>query len=196
MLFRSTAKTDGAWFAELLGLDPAVLAGVPNAEGTDRRDARAAHTALWPATWGHYLRSLLNGVLGDEQIAQTRSFFLEHVSGRGPLSAVKIGRQPYGILPTTVFSRLAWPDAAKHRKALNAVLTEVAKDWHNALENVTHLDEPGDDPHQDLLDILALHPTSAEFHQRYAQSVEDVFNRENLRALGPQVKDALERQHE
>ncbi|MFI0482547.1 hypothetical protein [Actinomadura sp. 9N215] len=191
-----TTKTDGEWFAELLGLDPAVLAGVPNAEGGDRRDARAAHTALWPATWGHYLQSLLNGVLGDEQIAQTRRFFLEHVSGRGPLSAVKIGRQPYGILPTTVFSRLAWPDAAKHRKALNVVLTEAAKDWRNALEHVKHLNGPdddvADDPHQKLLDILALHPTSAEFHHRYAQSVEDVFNRENLRAGGSKVKDELD----
>ncbi|TYB44007.1 hypothetical protein [Actinomadura chibensis] len=189
-----TTKTDGEWFAELLGLDPAVLAGVPNAEGADRRDARAAHTALWPATWGYYLGSLLNGVLTDDQIAQTRAFFVQHVSGRGPLSAVKIGRQPYGILPTTVFSRLAWPDTAKHRRALNAVLAEAAKDWHGALAHVAHLDGTSDDPHQALLDILALHPTSAEFHQRYAQSVEDIFNRENLRALGPQVKDALERQ--
>ncbi|GAA2430313.1 hypothetical protein GCM10010191_49840 [Actinomadura vinacea] len=189
-----TAKTDGQWFADLLGLDPAVLAGVPNAEGTDRRDARAAHTALWPATWGYYLHSLLHGVLGDEQIAQTRRFFLDHVSGRGPLPAVKIGRQPYGILPTTVFSRLAWPDTAKHRKALNVVLTAAAKDWRDALVHVTHLDGPDDDPHQKLLDILALHPTSAEYHQRYAQSVEDIFNRENLRALGPKVPDALEQQ--
>jgi hypothetical protein len=187
-----TTKTDGEWLADLLGLDPAVLAGVPNAEGTDRRDARAAHTALWPATWGYYLQALLNGVLDDDQIAQTRRFFLEHVSGRGPLPAVKIGRQPYGILPTTVFSRLDWPDTAKHRKALNKVLKEVAKDWHTALDHVTHLDGPGDDPHQRLLDILALHPTSAEYHQRYAQSVEDLFNRENLRALGPKVPDALE----
>ncbi|MEW2354300.1 hypothetical protein [Spirillospora sp. NPDC029432] len=189
-----TTKTDGQWFAELLGLDPAVLAGVPNAERTDRRDARAAHTALWPATWGHYLQSLMHGVLDDKQIAQTRQFFLDHVSGRGPLPTVKIGRQPYGILPTTVFSRLAWPATARHREALNVVLKAVAKDWSDALVHVTHLDGPGDDPHQKLLDILALHPTSAEYHHRYAQSVEDIFNRENLRALGPKVPDALEAQ--
>src|SRR5205823_7230944 len=81
-----TTKTDGQWFADLLGLDPAVLAGVPNAEGTDRRDARAANTALWPATWGYFLQALLNGVVTDEQIAQTRAFFLAHESGRGPIS--------------------------------------------------------------------------------------------------------------
>ena len=174
-----TTKADGEWFAELLGLDPAVLAGVPNAEGTDRRDARAAHTALWPATWGYYLPSLLNGVLTDAQIAEVRQFFLANVSGRGPLPAVKIGRQPYGILPTTVFSRLAWPVTATVRTALNAVLKEAAQDWQYALVHVANLDEPGTDRHQTLLDILALHPTSAEYHFRYAQSVETVARRDD-----------------
>jgi hypothetical protein len=168
-----TTKTDGDWFAELLGLDPAVLAGVPNATGTDWRDARAAHTALWPATWGYFLPALLNGVLTPEQIAETRKFFLTNVSGRGPLPAVKIGRQPYGILPTTVFSKLAFPAAATHRTKLNDVLKAAAQDWHAALEHVDsldNLDKPGTDRHQALLNILALHPTSAEYHFRYAQS--------------------------
>lgn len=169
-----TSRTDGQWFAELLGIDPAVLAGVPGAEGTDRRDARAAHTVLWPATWGNYLPALLNGVLTGEQIAMTREFFLANVSGRGPLPSVRIGRQPYGILPTTVFSKLVWPATAAHRTALNAVLTDLALDWTGALDQVANLDEPGEDRHQTLLDILALHPTSAEYLFRYAQSVEAV----------------------
>jgi hypothetical protein len=188
-----TSKTDGEWFTELLGLDPALLAGVPNAEGTDRRDARAAHTALWPATWGYYLPALLDGVLTEEQIAQTRQFFIEYVSGRGPLPVLRIGRQPYGILPTTVFSRLAWPDTAPHRTALGAVLTEAAKDWQAAADaKVRSLAKPGTDPHQTLLDILALHPTSAEYYQRYANSVEDLVNRANLLGAGAAVADALE----
>ncbi|TDD89279.1 hypothetical protein [Actinomadura rubrisoli] len=187
-----TTRTDGRRFADLLGLDPAVLTGVPNADATDHRDARAAHTALWPATWGYYLQALLDGVLDDEQIAETRRLFLEHVSGRGPLPAVKIGRQPYGILPTTAFRKMAWPGTAKHRIALNTVLTEAAKDWEAVLSDVAYLGKPGD-RHQMLLDILALHPTSAEYYQRYAQSVEDIFNRENFRALGPEVPGALER---
>ncbi len=121
----------------------------------------------------------MNGVLTDEQIAEVRQFFLANVSGRGPLPAVKIGRQPYGILPTTVLSRLAWPATATVRTALNAMLTEAAQDWQDALVHVASLDEPGADPHQTLLDILALHPTSAEYHFRYAQSVEAVARRDD-----------------
>ncbi|HWO66641.1 MAG TPA: hypothetical protein VNO31_42080, partial [Umezawaea sp.] len=185
-----TTKTDGEWFAELLGIDPTVLEGVPNADGTDRRDARAAHTALWPATWGNHLRALLSGVLTPDQIEETRRFFLANVSGRGPLPAVKIGRQPYGILPTTVFSRLAFPTTATHRTALNAVLKAMAQQWDAAVEHVANLDEPGADRHQALLDILALHPTSAEYRFRYGQSAATV---EDLAPLTEPVRALLAR---
>ncbi|WP_369373062.1 hypothetical protein [Streptomyces sp. cg36] len=186
-----TTVSDGQRFAELLGLDPAVLAGMPHADGTDQRDARAINTALWPATWGNFLQTTLHPALSPAAVAQTKEFFLRHVSGRGPLPAVRIGRQPYGILPTTAFSRMAWPDSAAPRRVLHALLKEALKDWTAASGKVAHLDNGSSDPHQRLLDILALHPTSAEYHQRYAQSVEDLYNRENLGAAGPAVLDAL-----
>jgi hypothetical protein len=185
-------RTDGRQLVELLGIDPGVLAGMPNADGTDQRDARAANTALWPATWGYFLQTALHPLLGPAAVAATREFFLRYVSGRGPLPVVKIGRQPYGILPTTAFSRLTHPDTALHRRALNRVLTEAGNDWAGLAEQVPHLGNGADDAHQQLLDLLALHPTSAEYHQRYAQSVEDLFNRENLAGLGTTVLSTVE----
>jgi hypothetical protein len=191
-----TAKTDGQWLAELLGIDPAILAGVPHADGMDQRDARAANTALWPATWGSYLRTMMNPLFGADTVERTRQFFTRYVSGRGPVPAVRIGRQPYGILPVTAFSRLTWPDTgpipAAHRRALQQVVRGALPDWRTAGQKVTRLGADGD-PHQMLLDILALHPTSAEFYQRYALSVEDAYNRENLGGHGPDVLPALER---
>ncbi|MGH4000300.1 MAG: hypothetical protein ACRDTJ_22885, partial [Pseudonocardiaceae bacterium] len=184
-------KTDGQWFAELLGLDPARLTGMPNADGTDQVEARAANIALWPATWGSFLRSTLHPLLDADTVARTRDFFVRHVSGRGPVPTVKIGRQPYGILPTTAFSRLAWPAAATHRKGLHRVLQTAAVDWREVVGQVEHLGEPGTDRHQTLLDILALHPSSAEYHQRYAQSVEELFNWRNFLGQGSTVLDAL-----
>ncbi|WP_426502614.1 hypothetical protein ACPPVO_33905 [Dactylosporangium sp. McL0621] len=190
-------KTDGQWFAELVGVDPAAVAGAPNQQNTDQRDARAANVALWPATWGAYLQSTLHPLLGPAAVDQTREFFTRYVSGRGPVPAVQIGRQPYGILPTTAFSRLVWPDAQAHRRRLHQVLTAIGADWQAASAHVGRLPRPDDpasggDPHQVLLDILALHPTSAEFYQRYARSVEEVYNRENLGGLGPAVLPALD----
>lgn len=187
-----TSTSDGQVLAQLFGIDPAVLTGVPGADGTDTVEARAMNTALWPATWGYHLQTTLYPMFPDDIVAELRDFFLRHVSGRGPAPAVRIGRQPYGILPTTAFSRLAWPDAQAHRRVLNHVLAAAGADWQAATTKVSHLDSAGD-PHQVLLDILALHPTSAEYYQRYAQSVEDIFNRENLGANGAAVLPALDR---
>ncbi|GAA4368105.1 hypothetical protein GCM10023088_16690 [Actinomadura verrucosospora] len=184
-------RTDGQWLADLLGIDPAVLTGMPNADGTDQRDARAANVALWPATWGAYLRGMMHPILSEQAVDQTREFFVRYVSGRGPVPAVKIGRQPYGILPTTAFSKMTFPEGATHRRGLYKLLSVAAGDWQKALAKVSYLGKGGD-PHQLLLDILALHPTSAEFYQRYAQSVEDIFNRENLNSGGPRVIPALD----
>jgi hypothetical protein len=191
-----TTRTDGQHFADLLGLDPGVLAGMPNADGTDQRDARAANTALWPATWGYYLQTALHPLLDPAAVTATRDFFLRYVSGRGPLPVVRIGRQPYGILPTTAFSRLVYPDSATHRRALNQILTAAGEDWRVAAATVPQLPRQPNtgtvDPHQLLLDILALHPTSAEYYQRYAHSVDDLFNRENLGGIGRRVLPALD----
>lgn len=187
-----TTKTDGQWFAELLGIDPGALTAVPNADHTDLRDARAANTALWPATWGNHLRTTLHPMLTEDTVARTRAFFLRYVSGRGPLPVVKIGRQPYGILVTTAFGQLTWPAGETHRPGLHHLLAEAAVDWEKASAKVARLGTTDRDVHRQLLDILALHPGSAEFHHRYAQSVDDLFNRENLDDRGHLVVSALE----
>ncbi|MGI8334769.1 hypothetical protein ACRYCC_32865 [Actinomadura scrupuli] len=188
-----SSRSDGQWLAELLGIDPAVIATVPGSDGTDQSEARAMNAALWPATWGHHLGTTLNPIFGTAALDATRSFFTRYVSGRGPVPAVRIGRQPYGILVTTAFSRLAWtdtdPDAA-HRRKLNSVLTAAAQDWTALAANVPVLGDDGD-PHALLLGLFGLHPASAEFYQRYGQSAEDYFNRLNLGGEGQIVLDAL-----
>ena len=90
------------------------------------------NAALWPATWGYHLGTMLNPILDTASLDATRAFFLRYVSGRGPLPAIRVGRQPYGVLVTTAFSRLAWPDThpqAVHRRALNTLLSAATEDW-------------------------------------------------------------------
>ena len=187
------AKADGQWLAELLGVAPSALAAVPGAATRDLAEARAMNVALWPATWGYHLGAMLNPVFGTAAVDATRTFFTKYVSGRGPAPAFRIGHQPYGLLVTTAFSRMRWadddPDAA-HRRVLSGILATATQDWSALAAKVAFLGADGD-PHQLLLDILGLHPTSAEFYQRFAQSVEDYYNRQNLDGAGEAVLTLL-----
>jgi hypothetical protein len=200
-------KQDGQWLAELLGIDPASLAHVRHAGGYDQRDARAMQTLLWPATIGYFLETMLAppldgdrepppGLVSDADIARTRWFFTNYVSGRGALPAVRIGAQPYGILPTTAFSRISWLaphgpvlvagplDAFRdYLRRLHQLLDLAEADWEALLPQVAAVGHGGD-AHQALLGILGLHPNSAEFHSRYAETRDHVFNQLNLLGLG------------
>lgn len=194
------AKQDGQWLAECLGIDPAVLGAVAGATGTDQAEARAMNTALWPATWGYFLETMMHPVLVDRQVEQVRAFFVDYVSGRGRVPTLRIGRQPYGIVPTTALDRLRFgtgqqpadPSAVPDLPVLTAIqrlLTAASDDVAKLAAAVPHA-AGGDDPHQTLLDVVALHPASVEFHQRYAESVVDIFNRFRLDNLGDELAGA------
>ncbi|WP_433042988.1 hypothetical protein [Dactylosporangium sp. CS-033363] len=175
-------RTDGAWLARLLGVDRSVLRESPGYYGADQAQARAMHTALWPATLGYYLEQLLEPVVDDATVRRTREFFTRFVLGRGTAPAIRAGRQPYGILPATVWSAAGWwHDESYAARAdglpgpgyldgLAGLLRRAGALWRPLTGGVAHLGAPGPDPHRTLLDIVGLHPGSVEFHQRYARS--------------------------
>jgi hypothetical protein len=87
--------------ATALGIDAAPLAAVEHAADREQEEARAMNAALWPCTWGHWLQQLAQPDLPDATIEAAMRQFLDHVRGRGPLPVVRVGAQPYGLLPTT-----------------------------------------------------------------------------------------------
>ena len=76
-----------------------MLTTVHASGGQDQMQARAMQRALWPATLGYWMDKMMTPVFGDDTVAATRWFFTSYVSGRGPVPAIRIGGQPYGILP-------------------------------------------------------------------------------------------------
>jgi hypothetical protein len=185
------AKRDGQWLAELLGIRPAVLEQTLHADGTDQVEARAMQVALWPATLGYFLETMMEPLAGDADVDAARAFFVRHVSGRGPAPAIRIGRQPYGVLATTAFSRMRWLDRQPpFLRRLAAMLDVADQDWRALSGGVAFAGRAGD-PHATLLEILGLHPSSVEFHQRYAQSREHVVDHLALGALGDALNAAL-----
>jgi hypothetical protein len=176
-------RVDGEWLAQWLGIDPAVLAPLAGAHHTDQREARAMQTALWPATLGYMLGTLMQPVFDERAVDEVRRFFTAYVSGRGPAPAVRVGSQPYGILPTTAFSRLSFSDKDTFLTGLHARLMTARGDWAAQATRVSQVG-PGRNPEQTLLDVVGLNATSVEYHQRYGESVDDFYNRVNLWGAG------------
>ena len=198
-------KRDGQWVAEYLGIDPALFANIHHANATDQLTARAMNIALWPATLGHWMESMMAPVFTQNGIEQTRDFFNRYVIGAGAIPAIRIGTQPYGILPATTISRMNWiqklpttvnvPGIAVtgavqqdptllFLRRLYPILKAVDEDWREMLGDVSFVGKEGGDPHRILLDVIGLHSGSVEWSQRYAESLKTLFNRLNLQGFG------------
>ena len=161
--------------------------------------------ALWPATLGYWMDKLLAPVFSDNTVENARWFAVNYVSGRGAVPPIRIGGQAYGILPTTAYSRIAWlgdrggdalgPTGGQlsFMAKLYELLRRIDADWTRMSGSASYVGKAGD-AHQILLDIIGLHPDSVEFHSRFAESVEQLYNTTNLGGMGPsliQLIDAL-----
>jgi hypothetical protein len=201
-------KKDGQWLAEYLGVDPAIFSNTHQAGCTDQIAARAMNQVLWPATMGYWMETMMSPVFTADGVEQTRNFFNRYVIAGGGCPAIRIGSQPYGILPATTFSHMAWISERQHpldvaggdqvRKFLRQlypILFAMEEDFHAKLGEVSFVGKPGD-PHALLLDIVGLHPGSVEWSQRYAESLKTLYNRLNLQGFGGLIQKiitALER---
>lgn len=196
-------KRDGQSLAEALGVNPAVFYPIHGAGGLDQAQRRAMQQVLWPATLGYWMDKLMTPVFSDDTVASTRWFFTNHVAGRGALPAIRIGGEPYGVLPTTAFSRIAWLTEEYRGKALTlsgnqlnflaqlyALLRKIDPDWTTMSQGASWVGKAGD-PHQILLDIIGLHPASVEFYSRYAETVPELWNLVNLADFGPAFAQAF-----
>jgi hypothetical protein len=135
--------SDGRVLAEALGLRPALFATVAGAAQRQQAQARAAHVAFWPSTWGSFLEKanqVADGkaTLSGTTIEAARAFHRDSVRGRGPLPSVRIGRQPYGILPVSTLDEQRWRVAPNERfeAGLIALLRRVRERWRHALGDV------------------------------------------------------------
>lgn len=95
--------SDGAILARALGVPADTFESLAHRDLADQDDAALMQHLLWPATWGYYLREGFSGVLRERGVDLDlwRSFFTRYVRARGPLPPIRIGRQPYGVLPVT-----------------------------------------------------------------------------------------------
>ena len=186
-------KSDAQRLAEAWDVEPAKLAVLRNADLRDVSKAKLMNRAMWPATLGYFLDELLetNPATND----RVRRFFTADVVARGSLPAIRIGKQPYGVLVTSAFdrwrieARFDGEDAAFLRE-VHEVLQKVEAQWQQLAGQVSHVDAGGDS-FAHLLNILGLHATSVDFRRRIGTYKTTLWNLahfmtgENFSASGP-----------
>ncbi len=124
------------------------------------------NNALWASTLGAFLDDLMEPLVSTATADLVHEHHRRWVRGRGPLPAVRVGRQPYGVLPVLA-GRTATGDA--FLDALAQRLDGMRPFWASAVGAVPRLGE-SDRPDADVVQLLRRTPRSASFrfHEAFA----------------------------
>jgi hypothetical protein len=181
--FQPGDGSNGDVLTTALGLVNAgpVFGNLSNATAKEPLDAQQMNTALWQATWGYFLLQMLGvgaaneSPLTDDDIAWIRNHFIDYVRANGPLPALRIGRQPYGILPVTSLN--AWKSQSRQESqsvrdvALRDFLLRLRDLWRRNIPEVPRLgrseeldQEKGID--KDLVEVLSMDGLSSSYSIR------------------------------
>ncbi|MBE2315697.1 hypothetical protein DVA67_006905 [Solirubrobacter sp. CPCC 204708] len=154
----ASPNSDGALTARALGVAVEPFTHATGAQGASVVNERNLRTALWPATWGHLLDQLTDE-LSDETVATARAHFLTSVAAGGGLPALRLGRQPYGVLPAISLSQWRQYDPAALDEQLVPLLRNLAPTWRAALGTIPRL-APGTDLATFLATAVSMSPHS------------------------------------
>jgi len=154
----------GARLQLLLGL-PVELFDAGRIAGADLQEgATAGHmlNALWASTLGYTLRYFWNpldsaqSLITDDAIDQLRAWAVRFLRASGPLSALRVGKQPYGILPVCARGYVSHANAPLERELAQA--TNFFRGfWNNAVASVPTLRDPSA---ESLHAVLSMQPWS------------------------------------
>lgn len=181
--------SDGGRLVDLLGLSTEFVRRLPNAAATDVAEAIAMNRAAAPGTLDDFVAEFLETAVAPATAGRLHRFFVDWVSGRGLYPALRVGRQPYGIVVTSAWDRFAYPElhargVVDHdvRQRLLALLRAHRPRWAALGAAAAHAGAPAADPFQRLLTIVGLLASSSEFVSRKA--VSDEYVRQRLRFGG------------
>ncbi|GAA3388673.1 hypothetical protein [Cryptosporangium minutisporangium] len=167
LLRRSADETERIAGFALTG-DRELLGALPGDNRPYQFWARQVLTALWPALAGHTLTHVLD-VLNS---AQTPRWVADNVDPIGPFPALRVGSQPYGLLPAT--SLRDWVPAGDDppfEAVLGRRLSTLRARWAAAAVRGGRGAVDGADTDQ-LLSLLGQPPASSAYALRPMHAME------------------------
>jgi hypothetical protein len=145
-------QSDGTALATALGIEPAVFAFTARADGSDQVDGRHMRSILTTATQRPLAR-LLEHIVDRNAVDQLLAFAVQQTSALGPLPTLRIGSQPYGILPVMLTAGARFDEGSNAARYL-PVLDRMRGLWESAASGLDRVGKNGADPGQTLIRIL------------------------------------------
>jgi hypothetical protein len=165
----SDPENDGSRLSAALGFSSSstTFARVAHAFDFAARNATDMLTALWPATIGYFLQQMMSPIFSSDQIDAARRWAIDHVLARGSLAPLRTGRTPYGLLPATAlrfYPKEPGIIVGSGEFEFVALLRKVLAAWTSGIPAAPHFG--GEDPDQDLLQVLGMDASSMHFDGR------------------------------
>jgi hypothetical protein len=144
-------RSDGTELATALGIQPATFAYTARADATESLDGMQLRTLL-AAVVRRPLTNLLAGILDPATVDELLAFACDRVAALGPFTYLRVGNQPYGLLPVMLTDEARSPgsNAARYLPALDRLRAH----WQAAEANLDFVGKPGVDPGDTLIRIL------------------------------------------
>jgi hypothetical protein len=196
-----TPGCDGQLAAQLLGIAQATFAHVAGADGLTALAGRELRFLLSRAALPH-VRRLLGTNVAETDWNFAEAVFVGGPGALGPLPTLRIGNQPYGILPVGLWSGADQDIAASpERGRLLALLGRLRSEiFEPAASRVARVGQVGSDPAVTLLDILQTDGVARALRLRPALAPDVsnalTFDRRTARVLAgirSEVEDLLAR---
>lgn len=186
--------------AKALGLDAELFSKWKYSTNKTNAITKSLYSSLWPSTIEYFINTFLKEILSEGSLDKLKNHFLEYVRPLGFLPSIKIGKNPYGILPITQLNNASidnpygWNNAtmdSKHLKGdesewlgfdnkFHSMVNALAKDWLNA-SNSYEIPKVFNSDSENTMDevisqILAMSPSSLNyslrsFHESYFSDV-------------------------
>ncbi|MES9609318.1 hypothetical protein [Actinomadura sp. NPDC000929] len=141
------------------------LGRAPNGADDLRRPGAAVRRLLWPVGLDYLVRHLADGAEAGwtADLPAVRSHFVSHVHPDGPLPALRVGAQVYGVLPVASMAR--WKSGgAGEARAVDLLVRLMNRVWSRS--PVPRIRPGLADPDGVMLDILATDALPREMRVR------------------------------
>ncbi len=172
-------KTDGQRLAEALGVSYEKLYHVENSDGLDIRNAVLMNNVMWAGGTGFYMSEMMHPLFSTSEVTDAREFYTDFISARGAIPSIRLGKQPYGILPISSNTDITWSDSDSKKPFYDkykGFFNKIDNYWKANVSAPVSSENSSENSLDDILKTLGRNALTTERYIRSGAGPELVWN--------------------